>query len=126
MSNVNNLILLVLAFAIMTIVTFINHEVNSEINHLVPNWIVKMKQKKNQDNLDYTTVTQKPLTNKIQKTAFGIKIRDSDDAYDFKEGETEKKGTLVCNGKSIDSEIIFWKKVKNDRHFESPITPHHQ
>lgn len=48
-----------------------------------------------------------------------------DDIRIFEEGVTEKKGLLKCNGEYIDSEIIYWKRVKGDRHYESPITPHH-
>lgn len=37
----------------------------------------------------------------------------------------EKRGQLICNGKEIDSEVIYWKIVPGDNTFESPITPHH-
>lgn len=37
----------------------------------------------------------------------------------------ERKGILICNGTSIDSEVIYWKIVPGDEEFESPITPHH-
>lgn len=36
-----------------------------------------------------------------------------------------QKGTLTCNGQSVDSEIIYWKIVPGDNTYESPITPHH-
>ena len=36
----------------------------------------------------------------------------------------EKKGLLICDGKPLDSEIIYWKIVPGDKTFESPITPH--
>lgn len=49
-----------------------------------------------------------------------------DDNAEFQGGETEKKGTLVCHGKEVESEVIYWRKVKGDRHYESPITPHHE
>lgn len=39
--------------------------------------------------------------------------------------ETERKGTLTCKGKQIDSEVIYWKIVPGDKSYESPITPHH-
>jgi hypothetical protein len=39
--------------------------------------------------------------------------------------EEEKRGTLVCDGVQVDSEIIFWKSVPGDDTYESPITPHH-
>lgn len=51
--------------------------------------------------------------------------RESDDEVFFKDGSTEKRGTLTCHGKEVDSEIIYWRKVRGDRHYESPITPHH-
>ena len=38
---------------------------------------------------------------------------------------TEKRGTLICDGKSVDSEVIYWKDVSGDKDYESPITPHH-
>ena len=37
----------------------------------------------------------------------------------------EKRGSLVCNGASVDSEVIYWKLVPGDSEYESPITPHH-
>jgi hypothetical protein len=39
--------------------------------------------------------------------------------------EMERKGELICDGKSIDSEVIYWKIVPGDAEYESPITPHH-
>ena len=39
--------------------------------------------------------------------------------------ELTKRGTLICNGKETDSEVIYWKVVPGDILFESPITPHH-
>ena len=37
----------------------------------------------------------------------------------------EKKGVLICQGKPVDSEMIYWKIVPGDDSFESPVTPHH-
>ena len=37
----------------------------------------------------------------------------------------ERKGTLVCKGKPVDSEVIYWRDVPGDADFESPITLHH-
>ena len=37
----------------------------------------------------------------------------------------ESRGKLVCNGQERDSEVIYWKHVPGDLHYESPITPHH-
>ena len=36
-----------------------------------------------------------------------------------------KPGKLICDGKSIQHEIIYWKDVPGDMQYESPITPHH-
>ena len=41
------------------------------------------------------------------------------------DGTRGAKGTLVCNGKPVDSEVIYWRDVPGDADFESPITPHH-
>lgn len=60
-----------------------------------------------------------------QKQLVNNRTRESDDEVLFSSGETEKKGSLMCDGKFVDSEIIYWKRVKGDRHYESPITPHH-
>lgn len=38
----------------------------------------------------------------------------------------ERKGILTCNGKQVDSEVIYWKIVPGDDNYESPITPHHE
>lgn len=35
------------------------------------------------------------------------------------------KGTLICNGKPTDSEVVYWRDVPVDRGYESPLTPHH-
>lgn len=37
----------------------------------------------------------------------------------------ERRGRLQCDGKLVDSEVIYWKIVPGDDTFESPITPHH-
>lgn len=37
----------------------------------------------------------------------------------------EKRGNLQCDGKFVDSEVIYWKVVPGDDSYESPITPHH-
>jgi GDP-fucose protein O-fucosyltransferase len=39
--------------------------------------------------------------------------------------DVEQKGKLVCDGKEVDSEVIYWKIVPGDIDYESPITPHH-
>ena len=39
--------------------------------------------------------------------------------------KVEKKGSLTCDGKSVDSETIYWKVYPGDNEYESPITPHH-
>ena len=41
------------------------------------------------------------------------------------EEDVERKGLLKCDGKYIDSEVIYWKIVPGDNEYESPITPHH-
>ena len=37
----------------------------------------------------------------------------------------ERRGSLVCDGKQIESEVIYWRIVPGDDTYESPITPHH-
>lgn len=34
-------------------------------------------------------------------------------------------GKLQCNGKSVASEVIYWRQVPGDAEYESPVTPHH-
>jgi len=34
-------------------------------------------------------------------------------------------GVLMCDGKRLDSEVIYWRRVPGDDGYESPITPHH-
>jgi hypothetical protein len=41
------------------------------------------------------------------------------------EDDVERKGLLKCDGKYVDSEVIYWKIVPGDNTYESPITPHH-
>ena len=43
----------------------------------------------------------------------------------MKLGDPEQRGVMICNGKQVDSEVIYWKIVPGDAHYESPITPHH-
>ena len=40
-------------------------------------------------------------------------------------GKNGTRGTLFCNGRRVDSEVIYWKNIPEDREYESPITPHH-
>jgi hypothetical protein len=35
------------------------------------------------------------------------------------------RGKLVCGGKEVDSEVIYWKRVPGDISYESQLTPHH-
>ena len=43
----------------------------------------------------------------------------------MKSGDPEQRGVMICNGKQVDSEVIYWRVVPGDAHYESPITPHH-
>ena len=38
---------------------------------------------------------------------------------------SDKRGSLICNGQRLDSEVIYWEDIPEDKIFESPITPHH-
>jgi hypothetical protein len=38
---------------------------------------------------------------------------------------TSQKGLLLCNDMSIDSEVIYWKRIPGDIEFESHLSPHH-
>jgi len=54
--------------------------------------------------------------------------RQKNEAVGSRDGEERRegsKGGLMCNGKPMDSEVIYWREVPGDREFESPITPHH-
>ena len=168
MSVLNNMLSLVLVFAIMSIVIFINHEMNNaHPNKAVPDWVFKISKPNPFKNLDFSKETDKELlhppgvkapppsvasstTHKeidshkeehkvnqkvsiddsknvafVDSKKSQTSSKDDDDIY-FKGDQSEIKGSLVCGGKPVDSEIIFWKKVKGDRHYESPITPHHE
>jgi hypothetical protein len=50
---------------------------------------------------------------------------DAHPVAEWHEEEKERRGELICNGKPIDSEVIYWKIVPGDDTYESPITPHH-
>ena len=200
MSNINTLLLLVLTFAFISVIIFINHELTViPSSSETPKWITQLKTIKNRLQtipippipsapVDLIKITRAPITsitiNKNYETvikqpkisskapppiikskpkistkspvATVVEIVEpasepepvliehkldlnnnnkhkpeednntiNDDSAKFKEGEKEKKGLLKCNGKYIDSEIIYWKQVKGDTHYESPITPHH-
>ena len=62
---------------------------------------------------------------KQTKVALPLNSTGDDDSHKFSDGVEELKGLLTCDGKNVESEIIYWKIVKGDRHYESPITPHH-
>jgi len=49
----------------------------------------------------------------------------SSSSGDKSDEQKERRGTLTCNGKQVDSEVIYWKIVPGDSTYESPITPHH-
>ena len=202
MSNINTLLLLVLTFAFISVIIFINHELTViPSSSETPKWITQLKTIKNRlqtipippippipsapvdlikitrapitsitIDKDYETVKKPKISSKAPPPTIKSKPKTStksplaavvevvepvpepepvliehkldlnnnqkhkpeedtnpinDDSAKFKEGETEKKGLLKCNGKYIDSEIIYWKQVKGDTHYESPITPHH-
>jgi hypothetical protein len=36
-----------------------------------------------------------------------------------------RPGVLMCEGKRVSSEVIYWKIVDGDAEYESPISPHH-
>ena len=71
----------------------------------------------------------KQLKEHIEALERARKAADGKDAPHEKlsKGEVGKvqKGSLVCNGKQTDSEIIYWRVVPGDADYESPITPHH-
>ena len=159
MTTINNMLMLVMIFAIMSIIIFINHEINNaHPKKVVPDWVFKVprpnpfitaKKEKTETELlpppsvklpppttssssnNVITVLKTPDIEIIKSTPIPvitslIESSKNDDSINFKNGEAEKKGSLVCDGKPVDSEIIFWKRVKGDRHYESPITPHHE
>jgi len=45
--------------------------------------------------------------------------------HNTKSRHNAKPGKLVCDGKPMEHEIIYWKDVPGDMQYESPITPHH-
>ena len=159
MAVINNMIMLMLVFAIMSVIIFINHEIhNAHPKHHAPDWVFKKPEPNpflnlKKDEKDSTNLLPPPFvkspppsktplvsiiqnvvstTKPVEPSVSQIKTKEAhgnnkdDDAVLFKGSEIEKKGSLVCDGKPTDSEIIFWKKVKGDRHYESPITPHHE
>lgn len=169
MSVLNNMLLLVLVFAIMSIIIFINHELNNaHPKKVVPDWVFKIPKPNPFQNLDFSkekdnellpppgvkasppSISSPTIHKKIDthneehkesqrqpiKATNAVATADSnkksqvsskdDDSIYFKDDQTEIKGSLMCEGKPVDSEIIFWKKVKGDRRYESPITPHHE
>jgi hypothetical protein len=74
------------------------------------------------DNEEVVTVTPFEVQVRIAHTTISTQPPVS---LPKDEEETEKRGLLQCNGKLVDSEVIYWKIVPGDSKFESPITPHH-
>jgi hypothetical protein len=52
-------------------------------------------------------------------------ISENPPALEHPQESVERRGLLTCDGKLVDSEVIYWKIVPGDDVYESPITPHH-
>jgi hypothetical protein len=78
------------------------------------------------DEIHASLKIEKILRNQVEnddgKEADVEVIKENDKASDIKKNE---KGKLICDGKPVDSEIIYWKEIASDMTYESPITPHH-
>ena len=60
-----------------------------------------------------------------QETSHSLVSSQSNTISKIKNKLSQRRGDLVCKGKKVDSEIIYWKVVEGDEQYESPITPHH-
>ena len=61
-----------------------------------------------------------PGLNKVSSRVHAV-----DTAVDDSKPTRGARGDLVCEGRKVDSEIIYWRKVPEDMEYESPITTHH-
>ena len=60
-----------------------------------------------------------------QETSHSLVSSQSNKISKIKNKILQRRGDLVCKGKKVDSEVIYWKVVEGDEQYESPITPHH-
>jgi hypothetical protein len=121
------LLLSVSSFSILSIFVFIQHEKQFHFGDFQQK--EKIQYLRNERNFlnvfDFGNITFSFNTNisDIQKTVTETPSELSPSS-DFSP-EVERRGLLQCDGKLVDSEIIYWKIVPGDNVFESPITPHH-
>merc|ERR1711991_27449 len=86
-----------------------NKKVKTAVKNIIPK----------HPKLDMTSKGVKKI--ETNKTLFNVDLTEVDDGN----STVETRGKLFCNGRERDSEVIYWKHVPGDLHYESPITPHH-
>ena len=69
--------------------------------------------------------TTEQLSDDVKKTHRNSSHEISTENNEANSDPKEQKGELICNGKHVDSEVIYWKSVPGDDRYESSITPHH-
>ena len=78
----------------------------------------------NSGRLSFGTVVTSTVGINVQGELTSTKLTAAISAT-MKQGDPEQRGVMICNGKQVDSEVIYWRIVPGDAHYESPITPHH-
>ena len=63
--------------------------------------------------------------NEARETSNTLDTSQSNKISRIKSKLSQRRGDLICKGKKVDSEVIYWKVVEGDDQYESPITPHH-
>ena len=61
-----------------------------------------------------------------KKSSSSSSSRVKHDDKKLEDSAATQRGLLFCDGKQVDSEVIYWKRVPGDDTYESPITPHHK
>lgn len=68
---------------------------------------------------------QSTYLNEKKKYSSSNRVKHDDDVKQ-EDSAAAQRGLLFCDGKQVDSEVIYWKRVPGDDTYESPITPHHK
>jgi len=128
-------------FTILTLYTIIQHEEKVSISEST-DYLRKISQRLEEARLDIQETensflksfqfngnhsrinTLKPVIQPLIHNEMNKNDMRKNESNEYDEN-IERRGELKCNGRLVDSEVIYWKIVPGDDTYESPITPHH-
>lgn len=126
-------LLSVIVFSVLSMFLVIQHEIH--LSSVSSDFLTRTRRKNVHIdppsaqimNLTIETPSIIVTTRSKNETHQGVTLRHEyhQEIIESREDKEEEIGKLVCDGKEIDSEVIYWKIVPGDDVYESPITPHH-